>query len=161
MWNNSLRELWNLMLRIKWNEINPLTPAGISHCEAIFHTRSVFHKSRKGFISLKKTYALYQSIGLFLVDLGRIELPTLALRMRYAPSCATSPIGFVGLVFLCFFEFFCRNVADGAVLGRIFTLVLIAADRTYPSFHSNYSFQEYLCLLFFISVCSCRTIRSM
>ena len=29
-------------------------PAGISHGEAIFHTRSVFHKSRKGFISLKK-----------------------------------------------------------------------------------------------------------
>ncbi|MDD6275762.1 MAG: hypothetical protein PUB20_02920 [Clostridia bacterium] len=36
------------------NEINPLTPAGISHGEAIFHTRSAFHKSRKGFISLKK-----------------------------------------------------------------------------------------------------------
>ena len=74
MWNNSLRELWNLMLRIKWNEINPLTPAGISHCEALFHTRSVFHKSRKGFISLKKTYALYQSIGLFLAEAVRFEL---------------------------------------------------------------------------------------
>ena len=74
MWNNSLREFWNLMLRIKWNEINPLTPAGISHCEAIFHTQSVFHKSRKGFISLKKTDALYQSIGLFLVEMARFEL---------------------------------------------------------------------------------------
>ena len=41
-------------------------PAGISHCEAIFHMRSVFHKSRNGFISLKKTCALYQSTGLFL-----------------------------------------------------------------------------------------------
>ena len=36
------------------NEINPLTPAGISHGEAIFHARSAFHKSRKGFISQKK-----------------------------------------------------------------------------------------------------------
>ena len=34
--------------------------------------RSVFHKSRKGFISLKKTDALYQSIGLFLY--GRLLL---------------------------------------------------------------------------------------
>ena len=32
----------------------PLSPAGISHCEATFHTQSVFHKSRNGFISLKK-----------------------------------------------------------------------------------------------------------
>ena len=46
-------------------------PAGISHCEAIFHTRSVFHKSRKGFISLKNTYALYQSIGIFLAEKER------------------------------------------------------------------------------------------
>ena len=38
------------------NEINPLMPAGISHGETIFHTRSVFHKSRKGFISLKKPH---------------------------------------------------------------------------------------------------------
>ena len=59
-------EIW--CFRIKWNEINPLTPAGISHCEAIFHTRSVFHKSRKGFISLKKTWALYQRTGLFLAE---------------------------------------------------------------------------------------------
>ena len=41
----------------KWNELNPLTPTGISHCEAIFHTRSVFHKSRQGFISIKKAFA--------------------------------------------------------------------------------------------------------
>ena len=41
-------------LRGKRNEINPPTPAGISHGEAIFHTQSVFHKSRKGFISLKR-----------------------------------------------------------------------------------------------------------
>ena len=34
--------------RRKWNEINPRTSAGISHGEAIFH------KSRKGFVSLKK-----------------------------------------------------------------------------------------------------------
>ena len=38
MWNNALWALWNLMLRIKWNEINPHTPAGISHGEAISHT---------------------------------------------------------------------------------------------------------------------------
>ena len=36
-----------------WNEINPLTPAGISLAESEFHARSAFHKSRKGFISLR------------------------------------------------------------------------------------------------------------
>ena len=60
---------------IKQNEINTLTPAGILHCEAIFHMRSVFHKSRKGFISLKKTDALYQSIGLFLAEVEGVEPP--------------------------------------------------------------------------------------
>ena len=34
-------------------EINPLTPAGISLAESEFHARSAFHKSRKGFISLR------------------------------------------------------------------------------------------------------------
>ena len=37
-----------------WNEINPLTPAGISHAAGVFHARRAFHKSRKGFISLKR-----------------------------------------------------------------------------------------------------------
>ena len=37
-----------------WNEINPLTPARHSHGEVVFHARSAFHKSRKGFISLKR-----------------------------------------------------------------------------------------------------------
>ena len=77
MWNNhSVNcEIW--CYRIKWNEINPLTPAGISHCEAIFHTRSVFHKSRKGFISLKKNHALSdrQSVVLFLVRGRGLEPP--------------------------------------------------------------------------------------
>ena len=36
-----------------WNEINPLTPAGISLAVGKFHARSAFHKSRKGFISLR------------------------------------------------------------------------------------------------------------
>ena len=82
-------EIW--CFHIKWNEINPLTPAGISHGEAIFHTRSVFHKSRKGFISLKKTYALYQSIGLFLVETEGIEPLTLRMRTVRSPSWATPP----------------------------------------------------------------------
>ena len=51
----------------------PYAPQRISHCEAIFHMRSVFHKSRKGFISLKKTDALYQSIGLFLAEKEGLE----------------------------------------------------------------------------------------
>ena len=38
-------------LRETGKERNPPTPAGISHGEAIFHLRSKFHKSRKGFIS--------------------------------------------------------------------------------------------------------------
>ena len=64
-WNNLLRKLWNMMLRIKWNEINPHAPQRISHCKAIFHTRSVFHKSHKEFISLKKTVTLVSKLRSF------------------------------------------------------------------------------------------------
>ena len=55
MWNNLLRKLWNLMqmYQVKWNK-SPYAAAYFSHCIAIFHTRRVFHKSCKGFISLKK-----------------------------------------------------------------------------------------------------------
>ena len=52
-WNNVSNTLWNISLCSMWNEINPYAPQRISHCEAIFHTQSVFHKSRKGFISLR------------------------------------------------------------------------------------------------------------
>ena len=38
-------------------ERNLPTPAGISHGEAIFHLRSKFHKSQKGFISFIKRRA--------------------------------------------------------------------------------------------------------
>ena len=47
------RILWNISLCSMWNEINPLMPAGISLAVGKFHARSVFHKSRKGFISLR------------------------------------------------------------------------------------------------------------
>ena len=47
------RILWNIALCSMWNEINPLTPAGISLAVGKFHARSAFHKSRKGFISLR------------------------------------------------------------------------------------------------------------
>ena len=38
------------------NETNPLTPAGISLAESEFQARSAFHKSRKGFISLRSVH---------------------------------------------------------------------------------------------------------
>ena len=44
-----------------------IMPYGISHGEAIFHVRSTFHKSQKGFISLKKAFCL-STKGFFLVD---------------------------------------------------------------------------------------------
>ena len=56
-----MRRIVKFALTRKWNEINPLKPAGISHAEGVFHARSAFHKSRKGFISLKKalTYDMH------------------------------------------------------------------------------------------------------
>ena len=57
-------------LRGKRNEINPPTPAGISHGEAIFHTQSVFHKSRKGFISLKRNNLCPKDKGCFFSGAG-------------------------------------------------------------------------------------------
>ena len=53
------RILWNISLRSMWNEINPLTPAGISLAVGKFHARSAFHKSRKGFISLRSAPPIY------------------------------------------------------------------------------------------------------
>ena len=48
-----------------WNEINPLTPTGISHAAGVFHARRAFHKSRKVFISLKRTHTCRRQMGFF------------------------------------------------------------------------------------------------
>ena len=56
MWNNSLRELWNITpigRNVKWNK--SFTRRSAFHTRSVFHARSAFHKSRKGFISLKKS----------------------------------------------------------------------------------------------------------
>ena len=47
------RTLWNISLCSMWNEINPLMAVGISLAVGKFHARSAFHKSQKGFISLR------------------------------------------------------------------------------------------------------------
>ena len=64
MWKNDLRSLWNFLLaqKVKWNK-SPHAPPRISHGETIFHARRAFHKSRQGFISLKK--GLHESEVLF------------------------------------------------------------------------------------------------
>ncbi len=65
------------------NVINPITPAGISHCEAIFHTQSVFHKSRKGFISQKRNSLCLADKGCFFSGTpGETRTHYLALRRR-------------------------------------------------------------------------------
>ena len=78
-------------LRGKWNEINPPTPAGISHGEAIFHTQSVFHKSRKGFISLKRNKPLSGRQRLFLFWSRRLDLNQRPFgpEPNALPNCAT------------------------------------------------------------------------
>ena len=53
-----------------WNEINPLTPADISHGEAIFHVRSAFHKSRKGFISGAREEYLFAFFALQKIEVS-------------------------------------------------------------------------------------------
>ena len=40
----------------KWKEINPPTPAGISHWEAIFHARRAFHKSPRIYFTEKAPF---------------------------------------------------------------------------------------------------------
>ena len=59
-------------------------PAGISHCEARFHARSAFHKS-KGFISLKKALAFHKCF--FLEERMRFEL-TEACTSQHFQCCA-------------------------------------------------------------------------
>ena len=55
MWNNS-DELWNFAAsrKVKWNKINPLTPAGISHAVRRILRPKGISQILKGFISLKK-----------------------------------------------------------------------------------------------------------
>ena len=47
--------------QVKWNKSR--TAAAISHAAGVFHARRAFHKSRKGFISLKKTLAFAFGTG--------------------------------------------------------------------------------------------------
>ena len=64
-WNIRLCRMWNNVLPhivkycsfvAMWNEINPLTRRSAFHTRSIFLAQSAFHKSRKGFISLKKAH---------------------------------------------------------------------------------------------------------
>ena len=41
MWNKRRSACEMFRLRGTWKEINPPTPAGISHCEAIFHAKRI------------------------------------------------------------------------------------------------------------------------
>ena len=67
--------------QVKWNK--SLTAAAISHAEGVFHARRAFHKSRKGFISLKK--ALANASAFFLAPPVGLEPTTL----RLTAACST------------------------------------------------------------------------
>ncbi len=56
-WNNSLRELvkFDASHQVKWNKSSP--PQRFHTPQAYFTPAGAFHKSRKGFISLKKALA--------------------------------------------------------------------------------------------------------
>ena len=72
-----LPHLWNLMLRIKWNEIN-LTRHSAFHnnLRLFFHyTEGIFHKSRRNLFHWKKDSANAKSF--FLVEEGGFEPPKL------------------------------------------------------------------------------------
>ena len=63
--------------RSMWNEINPLTPAGISHAEGVFHARRAFHKSWKDLFRSKKPPIFIQDWRFFLVAADGFEPSTL------------------------------------------------------------------------------------
>ena len=69
--------------RFLWNEINPHAARRISHCVAIFHARSVFHKSWKDLFRWKKHR---QSRCFFLEAPPRFELGNKA----FAELCLTT-----------------------------------------------------------------------
>ena len=86
MWNNSLRELWNLMPmhQVKWNK-SPHAPQRISHCEAIFHARSAFHKSRRDLFRWKNHF--FRS-GFFMAPPAGLEPATTWLTVRCSANWA-------------------------------------------------------------------------
>ena len=55
MWNNTLLALWNVPLKrnVNWNK--SLTPAGISHGEAIFHTAKRYFTNPEGIYFVEKS----------------------------------------------------------------------------------------------------------
>ena len=81
----------------------PPTPAGISYCGAIFHTRSVFHKSRKGFISLKRnTFCLKDKRYFF--SGGGEGIRLIKVRLRPAVGGSAHPRCISLFEFLLFFS---------------------------------------------------------
>ena len=73
---------------IKWNEINPRTPAGISHAIGVFHVRSTFHKSARIYFVEKRPLSIDK--GLFLERTTRLELATSTLARWRSTRWATS-----------------------------------------------------------------------
>ena len=73
---------------IKWNEINPRTPAGISHAIGVFHVRSTFHKSARIYFVKKRPLSIDK--GLFLERTTRLELATSTLARWRSTRWATS-----------------------------------------------------------------------
>ena len=98
--------LWNISLCSMWNEINPYAPQRISHCGAIFHAQSVFHKSRKGFFSggcEESTVCIASLAYLWLVD------PRLCLRYPTSPLWTKK---------LATGNFFCVQTLSSSILQK-------------------------------------------
>ena len=62
MWNNFCRNCEIENYHFLWNEINPHAARRISHCEAIFHARRVFHKSWKDLFRWKKRTEFFSTL---------------------------------------------------------------------------------------------------
>ena len=71
----------------------PHAPQRISHAAGVFHLRSKFHKSRKGFISLKRNrLCLVDKGGFFSGAGGRTRTGTVSLPMDFESITSANSI---------------------------------------------------------------------
>ena len=82
-WNNLLCKLWNLTLRIKWNEINPSPPQRFHTPQAYFTPAGHFTNPERDLFRLKKALAFASAF--FLAPPVGLEPTTL----RLTAACST------------------------------------------------------------------------
>ena len=116
MWNNLLCKLWNRRqsLSVKWNKSLLTRRRRISHCEAVFHARSAFHKSWKDLFRWKKHF---RRSAFFLAQM--VNFHTKIKTVQSDADSFTVKLSIVKYSFYFFFEILKNKNETVANIGAI------------------------------------------